>query len=215
MKPNVVIIDYGVGNLLSVKRAVEYLGSSATVTSDPEIILSASHVILPGVGAFPAGMKKLKLAGLDSVVKEVTSKGSELLAICLGMQLIMQESDEYGKTKGLGLLDGRVVEIPNISTDGEELKVPHIGWNSLQPTTNNSRWERSLLSESRVGDFVYFVHSFMVKPSDDTIRLADTIYGGHEISAVISKDNITGCQFHPEKSGQNGLKILNAFLTKI
>ena len=214
MLPNVVIIDYGLGNLLSVKRAIEHLGATATVTSDPEIILSATHVILPGVGAFPTGMNKLKSSGLDIVVKEVAFKGSQLLTICLGMQLIMQESNEFGKTLGLGLLDGRVEEIPKFSTDGDEIKVPHIGWNSLQPNIRDSEWEKSPLSDLQAGDFVYFVHSYMVHPLDERIRLAHSIYGGHKIVAVISKDNITGCQFHPEKSGPNGLKILNTFITK-
>ncbi len=214
MLPNVVIIDYGLGNLLSVKRAIEHLGATATVTSDPEIILSATHVILPGVGAFPTGMNKLKSSGLDIVVKEVAFKGSQLLAICLGMQLIMQESNEFGKTLGLGLLDGRVEEIPKFSTAGDEIKVPHIGWNSLQPNIRVSEWEKSPLSDIQPGDFVYFVHSYMVNPLDDNIRIAQTIYGGHQIAAVISKDNITGCQFHPEKSGKNGLRILNNFITK-
>jgi glutamine amidotransferase len=213
MKSEVSIIDYGVGNLLSVQRAFQYCGVEATITSDPKIITSASHVVFPGVGAFPTAMKKLELKGLDVVVKEVVSKGTALLAICLGMQLLMEESDEFGLNLGLGLIRGRVESIPKRSISDSEINVPHIGWNSLQIPTGSKNWDDTILGDNQNGDFVYFVHSFMVKTQDPTNRIAETNYGGHKIAAVISKDNIVGCQFHPEKSGETGLKILKKFIS--
>jgi len=213
MKLEISIIDYGVGNLLSVQRAFEHLGAKATITSDPLRILSTSHVVFPGVGAFPAAMKRLKLNGLDHVVREVASKGTALLGICLGMQLLMDESDEFGTNLGLGLIKGRVVAIPKQTIKGEELNVPHIGWNSLKSTRDRSNWKGTILEQNQNGDDVYFVHSFMVEPADKDVTIAETTYGGHKITATILKDNITGCQFHPEKSGEIGLKILKSFIS--
>ncbi len=213
MKSNVCIVDYGVGNLLSVQRALEHLGAKAFISSDPKMITSASHVVFPGVGAFPAAMKKLKQTALDDVVREVASKGTALLAICLGMQLLMDESDEFGTNLGLGIINGRVEAIPKRTINGEELNVPHIGWNSLKAPEDRSTWNDTILKQNQNGDFVYFVHSFMVEPADKRIRIAETTYGGHKITATILKDNITGCQFHPEKSGALGLKILETFIS--
>jgi glutamine amidotransferase len=213
MVPDIAVIDYGVGNLLSVKRAFEYLGAKVKISSDPDVILAATHVVLPGVGAFPNAIKKLETNGLDLVVKEVASSGTALLAICLGMQLLMQESDEFGLTAGLALVPGRVEAIPEFSISGEDLKVPHIGWNALRPESETENWKETILQEVNIGDFVYFVHSFMVKPTHSSNILAEALHGGHKIAAVISKDNIVGCQFHPEKSGENGLKILRRFIS--
>ena len=213
MVPDIAVLDYGVGNLLSVKRAFEYLGAEVKISSDPDVILAATHVVLPGVGAFPNAMKKLQINNLDLVVKEVAANGTAVLAICLGMQLLMQESDEFGLTAGLGLLPGRVEAIPNFSVSGEDLKVPHIGWNALRLQSENKNWNETILKEVKSGDFVYFVHSFMVKPTNSSHLLAEAVHGGHKIAAVISKDNIVGCQFHPEKSGENGLRILRRFIS--
>jgi glutamine amidotransferase len=208
----VTVIDYGVGNLLSVSRALEHCGAKVTVTADPKSILSAGRVVLPGVGAFADGMAALQAKRLDIVVREVASKGTTLLGICLGMQLLFDQSEEFGSTDGLGLIPGRVVHIPPITVTGELQKIPHIGWNELVLPDENSSWQCDLLTDITPGEAVYFVHSFMAVPASNSNRLADCIYGGIHISAGVQKDNVVGCQFHPEKSGKTGLQILSNFL---
>jgi glutamine amidotransferase len=155
-------------------------------------------------------MRALIELGLDTAIKEVVNNGVPLLGICLGMQLLLDESEEFGLTKGLGVISGKVVPIPNKSVDGESQKIPHIGWNSLVNSGEN--WQKTILHETRAGDAAYFVHSFMASPDKSEDRLADALYGGHKISAVIAKGNTTGCQFHPEKCGEVGLKILRNFI---
>lgn len=209
--PEVIVIDYGVGNLLSVRRGLEYCGATVNLTRDPDVILAGQHVVLPGVGAFGNAMQALHELKLVTVIQEVASRGIPFLGICLGMQLLLNESEEFGTTAGLGFIPGQVKAIPNQSTTGEALKIPHIGWNSIEPSGQSS-WEGTLLVSNQPGDAMYFVHSFMACPSDSRHRLADCIYGGHRIPAVISKDNVAGCQFHPEKSGELGLEILRRFL---
>jgi glutamine amidotransferase len=210
--PEITIIDYGVGNLLSVQRGLEYCGAKVTLTSDPEIILSSKRVVLPGVGAFPNAMKALKDLNLIPVIQELDKLNTPLLAICLGMQLLMEQSDEFGVTSGLGLIPGRVEAVPAKTKGGDFQKIPHIGWSALKPSAENQNWSNSLLQDIAKGDAVYFVHSFMAQPIDKANQLAHAMYGGHRISAVISKNRIIGCQFHPEKSGEVGLKILRRFL---
>jgi glutamine amidotransferase len=210
--PNVTIIDYGVGNLLSVQRGFEYFGASVELTSDPEKILSAQRVVLPGVGAFPKAMQALKSLNLDTVIQELSNKGTPLLAICLGMQLLLEGSDEFGQTAGLSLISGRVVAVPNKTIEGTIHKIPNVGWSSLNVSSPRSSWENTLLQDNKPGDAAYFVHSFMSQPSDQKNQIAHIVYGGHKVSAVIGRDRITGCQFHPEKSGLVGLKILERFI---
>ena len=209
---NVTVIDYGVGNILSVLRGFEYFGATVELTSDPEKILSAQRVVLPGVGAFPKAMEALTSLNLVKVIQELANKGTPLLAICLGMQLLLEESDEFGKTAGLGLIPGRVVAVPNTTIDGVVQKIPNVGWSSLNVSNLRGSWENTLLQDNQPGDAAYFVHSFMSLPSDQKNQIAYTNYGGHKISAVINRDKITGCQFHPEKSGLVGLKILGRFI---
>ena len=209
----VVVVDYGMGNLLSVRRGLEHCGAKVMVTSDPDIILSAPKVVLPGVGAFANGMAQLRSLGLDTVVREVATKGRFLLGICLGMQMLLDESEEFGTTEGLGIISGRVVSIPSVSTNGFPQKIPHIGWNSLVLSKGIESWEGGLLEEVIPGEAVYFVHSFMAVPSKPNHRIANCLYGGIAVPATIGRDNIYGCQFHPEKSGEVGLKILRKFLT--
>lgn len=209
---NVTVIDYGVGNILSVLRGFEYFGATVELTSDPEKILSAQRVVLPGVGAFPKAMEALTSLNLVKVIQELANKGTPLLAICLGMQLLLEESDEFGKTAGLGLIPGRVVAVPNTTIDGVVQKIPNVGWSSLNISNLRGSWENTLLQDNQPGDAAYFVHSFMSLPSDQKNQIAYTNYGGHKISAVINRDKITGCQFHPEKSGLVGLKILGRFI---
>lgn len=209
--PEITIIDYGLGNLLSVSRGFEHFGTRVTITSDPKVLIDSSRVVLPGVGAFPNAMALLEKHNLIEALKQYGKSGKPLLAICLGMQLLMDESEEFAPTAGLGLIPGRVVSIPSQDSLGEKIKVPHIGWSSLHPSHLEEKWSGTLLEDNDVGDPVYFVHSFQVLPEDPTNEIAYTKYGGHRISAVISKDNIVGCQFHPEKSGQLGLKIMRRF----
>jgi glutamine amidotransferase len=207
---DVTVIDYGVGNLLSVRHSLEHCGATVEVTSDRERILTSPRVILPGVGAFGDAMAELGRRGLDIVVREVVQRGHALLGICLGMQMLMEESDEFGIAAGLGLIPGRVVAVPQATVDGAPQKIPHIGWNELLPAGNGS-WDGTVLQSIRPGDSVYFVHSFMAAPPLE-YRIADCIYGGHRIAAVVGRDRVTGCQFHPEKSGDVGLRILKQFL---
>lgn len=212
MARSLTIVDYGVGNLLSVKRGFEHLGAKVKISSDADVIMSSNRVVLPGVGAFPNGMKALKSLGLDEIVRQVAYRDTKLLAICLGMQLLMDEGDEFEKTQGLGLIPGRVVAIPEYSTHGMRRKIPHIGWNKIMPSSIDQSWRGTLLGDNDPGDFVYFVHSFMVEPINKEHVIANTFYDGTKIPAVISYQNLTGCQFHPEKSGQIGLSIMEKFL---
>lgn len=194
------IIDYGVGNLFSLKSSLEAVGQEVFVSSDAQRLAGADRLILPGVGAFGDAADKLRQSGLDVFVKEAAAKGTPLMGICLGMQLLFEESEEYGCHQGLGLLKGRVV--PMRPEGG--LKIPHIGWNCLRKTG-----ESKLLSAVREGDFVYFVHSFHATGCEDSLA-AVTDYG-MTVTATVEKGNVMGCQFHPEKSGQVGLRILKTF----
>lgn len=208
--PKVTVIDYGVGNLFSVQRGLEQCGADVNVTADHAAILSAERVLLPGVGAFSNGMQSLQAQGLVDILREVAQKQTPLLGICLGMQLLLDASEEFGVTPGLGLISGRVVPVPGITVGGDTQKVPHIGWNALHPSADVS-WAGTLLSDTEPGAAVYFVHSFMAQTVDKSHCLAACDYGGHAVAAVIAAGNVVGCQFHPEKSGRIGLGILQAF----
>lgn len=209
--PEVVVIDYGVGNLLSVQRGFERCGARVILTADPKKILSAKRVVLPGVGAFANAMMALNNLGMVEVIRELSDRKTPLLGICLGMQLLLEESDEFGTTEGLGLIPGRVIAVPDLTLSGGVQKIPHIGWSALQPSNGNADWQNTLLKDNHQGDAAYFVHGFMANPQKASHRIADCLYGGHKISAMIGRDHIVGCQFHPEKSGEVGLKILRRF----
>lgn len=211
--PDVVVVDYGMGNLFSVRRGLEHCGASVSVSSDPIVIRAAPRVLLPGVGAFANGMAELQRHGLDREVTEVAARGVPLLGICLGMQMLFDSSEEFGVTPGLGLVPGRVVPIPSTNDDGSTQKIPHIGWNSLQRPDGRPDWDDTLLSGVRAGEAVYFVHSFMAEPADPADRLADCVYGRVSVSAAVGRGNVMGCQFHPEKSGEVGLRVLRRFLS--
>ena len=203
------IVDYGVGNLFSLRSSLEAIGETPCVTSDPEEIRRADRVILPGVGAFADAAKQLRDSGLDRVVKEIAAEGKPLMGVCLGMQLLFEKSMEYGEYEGLGLLPGTVRPIREIlrerGADPEEkLKIPQMGWNSLR-----FRKESPLFRYIREGDYVYFVHSYAATDCGDAL-LADTEYGT-DLTACAGRGHVMGCQFHPEKSGQVGLNILRAF----
>ena len=210
----VVVIDYGMGNLLSVRRGLEHCGATVIVTADHNAILSAPRVVLPGVGAFADGMAGLRREGLDTIVRDVAARGVPLLGICLGMQMLLDESEEFGSTAGLGLIPGRVIAIPATTADGMPQKIPHIGWNALIVSPRRKNWEGTLLQNVKPGEAAYFVHSFMANPADHNHRVADCLYGGQPVAAAIQRDNVLGCQFHPEKSGEVGLKILRQFLVQ-
>lgn len=210
-KPRITVIDYGLGNLLSVQRGLEHCGAEVLLTSDPEVVASAERAVLPGVGAFASAMQALMEYGLVPALQTLASKGTPLLGICLGMQLLLDESEEFGLTRGLGLIPGRVIPVPNKTAYGETQKIPHIGWNGLVLAESRRDWTDTLLQSNRPGEAAYFVHSFMAVPTNSQHRLADCFYGGQRIPAAVNRDRITGCQFHPEKSGEVGLKILRKF----
>ncbi len=198
----IAIIDYGVGNLFSLSSSFKSIGADTVITGDPEVIKKADKLILPGVGAFADAIEKLTTAGLDTLIKAEVQKGKPLMGICLGMQMLFEKSYEYGEYEGLGLLKGSVVPMKNSIPD--DLKIPHIGWNALR-----FKKESDLFKYIKDGDFVYFVHSYYADGCEDSL-IADTEYGKF-LTAAVQKDNIYGCQFHPEKSGDVGLKILKAF----
>jgi imidazole glycerol-phosphate synthase subunit HisH len=209
---DVAIVDYGVGNLLSVWRAIERCGGTPSLVDSPEGVLGAERLLLPGVGAFGDAMEALDQRGLVEPIREFASSGRPFLGICLGMELMLDSSEEFGHSEGLGLVPGRVVPIPAHGADRMPHKIPHIGWNELRPTPSGGSWEGTLLAGIRPGDSVYFVHSFMAVPDDDGTRLADCDYDGVPIAAVLRDGAMSGCQFHPEKSGPIGLAILGGFV---
>jgi glutamine amidotransferase len=212
MKHSVTVVDYGMGNLLSVTRALEHCGADVKVTADPDIIRKSSRVVLPGVGAFGDGMSELRRQSLDEVMREVAALGTPLIGICLGMQMLLDESEEFDLTTGLGLISGRVEPVPATTADGYKQKIPHIGWNALALSSGRKSWKGTLLQEVKPGEEVYFVHSFMAIPYNPDHLIADCLYGGMRVTAAIGRDNIFGCQFHPEKSGEVGLKVLKRLL---
>ena len=198
----VAIIDYDAGNIKSVEKAVNALGYEAVVTRDRSSILNAEHVILPGVGAFGDAMKKLHSYGLVEVIREVAANRTPFLGICLGLQLMFESSEEAPGVEGLSLLKGRIVRFP----DTEDLKIPHIGWNSLK-YPNSGRLFAGIPEDS----YVYFVHSYYLQAGEPEIVKATTEYGAL-VHASVEKENVFACQFHPEKSSEVGMKILENFL---
>ena len=198
----IAIVDYGVGNLFSLESSLKRVGAETVVTSDRAVIERAEKIILPGVGAFADAAKKLKESGLGDVVKAQAALDKPVMGICLGMQILFEKSYEYGENEGLGLLKGNVV--PMKGYIDENLKIPHIGWNTLRFVRKNP-----LFKYLKNGDYVYFVHSYFVSGCQNSL-IADTEYG-KPLTAAVAKGNVYGCQFHPDKSGDVGLKILQAF----
>ncbi|WP_138756355.1 imidazole glycerol phosphate synthase subunit HisH [Paenibacillus sinopodophylli] len=196
----IAIIDYGMGNLYSVSKAVERLGYEAVITDDPQTITAADGAILPGVGAFGDAMENLRETKLDEVAKAYAASGKPMLGICLGMQLLFSESEEYGTHEGLNLLPGKVVRFAG------DYKIPHMGWNKL-----SFLQEQSPLFNGLTEGHVYFVHSFHAKPEQDSDLLATTDYY-QQVTAIVGRGNVYGMQFHPEKSGKLGMQLLGRFL---
>lgn len=207
--PTVTVIDYGIGNLLSVQRAFEHCGADVLLTASPKMIEQAELLVLPGVGAFADGMDGLKERGLIEPIRNYAKANRPFLGICLGMQMMLEIGEEFGRHEGLGLIPGKVALIPNSGCDGRPHKIPHIGWNALMPASD---WNDTILKGIEPGEAVYFVHSYTAVPLDSKYRLADCDYNGRVISAAIRFGNLYGCQFHPEKSGQIGLKIIDNFI---
>ena len=198
----IAIIDYDAGNIKSVEKALDYLGQDVVITGEPEKILKADKVILPGVGAFGDAMANLRRTGLDEVIRQAAGRGTPFLGICLGLQLLFERSDEAPGVEGLGILKGEILRIP----EKEGLKIPHMGWNSLH-LENNGRLFRGI----EEGAYVYFVHSYYLKAAEESIVKASTEYSVH-IHASVEKDNVFACQFHPEKSSDVGISILKNFV---
>jgi len=206
MSKKIAIIDYKLGNLLSVKHACDYIGLDSVITSDASYILNADALILPGVGAFGEGMNHINDLGLSSVIKEKVSEGIPLFGICLGLQMLFTESEEFGNFKGLDIIKGKILKFPK-NYKSNYLRVPQIGWNKIY-RQNEKLLNPSSLFGIKDATFMYFVHSFYAKPDNETEVLVNTNYCGFEYcSAVFNKKNVFATQFHPEKSGANGLMI--------
>lgn len=206
----VTVLDYGIGNLLNVVRALEHCGAAVQLVqrASPEV-LAAERLVLPGVGAFGDGMAELRRRGFDDQVRRFAATGRPFLGICVGLQMMFEVGEEMGEHQGLGLLAGRVQPVPATTVEGVPQRIPHIGWRPLEPCTD---WRGTLLAGVVPGERAYFVHSFAAVPADAAVRLADVAYGGHRLCAAVHRDNLWGCQFHPERSAHAGLAMLERFL---
>ena len=214
MKKMVTIVDYGIGNVLSVARAFEHCGAETILTDDNEKIVNADYLVLPGVGAFADGMNELKKRHLVETIHDFVKKERPFLGICLGMQMMMDYSEEFGHHEGLGLIKGAVKRIdPRQESDHvtERYKVPNVGWYEIYPPSGKT-WDDSILKDCRVGSSVYLVHSFAAEPIHLENLLAYYNYGNQKVCAAVEAGLIYGCQFHPEKSGGIGLRIISSFL---
>ena len=206
----VTVLDYGIGNLLNVLRALEHCGAAVRVTSKASgADLDSARLVLPGVGAFGDGMAELRARGFDDLARRFAATGRPFLGICVGLQMMFEASEEMGEHQGLGLLRGRIGAVPARATDGTAQRIPHIGWRPLQPA---APWPGTLLEGVAPGERAYFVHSFCAQPLDAGVRLADVDYGGHALCAAVHHENLHGCQFHPERSARAGLAMLERFL---
>jgi len=201
----IAVVDYGMGNLRSVVKGLEKVGVEAHVTADPAVVAAADGVVLPGVGAFGMAMEHLRAAGLDSVITAAIDAGKPFLGICLGLQLLFSESEEFGPVRGLGVIPGKVVRF---FLDGAPtgVKIPHMGWNGMQKATPTP-----VLDGIPEGEYVYFVHSYYVAPDDPSVIATTTEYGGFRFTSSVTRGNLFACQFHPEKSGAMGLQMLRNF----
>lgn len=213
MNADVAVVDYGLGNLFSVQKALEHCGASVAITDDPGVIAQAPRIVLPGVGAFKDGMSGLRERNLVEPLLTFARSGRPLLGICLGMQMLLSRSEEFGDHAGLGIIAGRVIAIPRTTIDGRTHRIPHIGWSELYACEGGQTWQNTMLESIVPGTAVYLVHSYTAWPDDPSQRLADCRYGGHLISAAIRAGNVYGSQFHPEKSGPAGLEVLRKFLS--
>lgn len=208
MSLKVVIIDYDIGNVRSILNAFERIGVLPILSRDKNEILNSDGVVLPGVGAFSHGMENLHKYLLVETIKEYVKSNKPLLGICLGMQMLLDESEEFGKTKGMGLIPGKVIKMP--TRDHQNEKLPHVSWNEIKQINNN--WDDTILKCISDKSDMYFVHSYIAVPNDDDHILSLTEFSDYEFCSSIKNRNIYGCQFHPEKSAKNGLKIIENFV---
>ncbi len=208
----VTVIDYGASNLLNVVRALKHCGAQTEVTNHAATIAKADKLILPGVGAFGDCSKALDTLGLSQPIKDYVASGKPFLGICVGMQVMFDVGEEFGTHKGLGIIPGKVVRIPDKSKDGKPHKIPHIGWDELLRPSHVASWDDTIFSAVHNAS-VYFVHSYMGVPDNAADRIAYVDYNCVEICAGVRRGNAYGCQFHPEKSGEAGLSILKGFMT--
>lgn len=204
----ITIIDYGCGNILNLVRALKFLGYETKITHEKEVIVSSSHVILPGVGSFKTAMQQIKKYDLKNTILEYANSKKPLLGICLGMQILLTKGNEFGSHEGLGLIEGEVIKISN--KKNSEIKIPHMGWNEIYPR-DKEQWKSKILRNIPEGKNFYFVHSYICSAKNPNSIIAVSNYCNIIIPAIISTDNIFGCQFHPEKSSNNGLGILKNF----
>ncbi|KUJ71620.1 imidazole glycerol phosphate synthase subunit HisH [Thiomicrospira sp. WB1] len=206
----VTIIDYGAGNLLNVQRAFEHCGAEVAIATTPEQIAAADRLVFPGVGAFPEAMQQLQAQNLVAAIQD-SAKDKPFLGICLGMQMMLTQGEEFETTPGLQLLPGLVKKLPETACDGSPMTIPHMGWARIQP--GPAGWADSLLQAVSQDNAFYFVHSYFADLAEASDQLASFDFGGHAITAAVQRDNLMGCQFHPEKSGELGLQIIDTFLT--
>lgn len=210
MAARVTVVDYEVGNLFSVCRALEHCGAEVILATDATAAARADRLVLPGVGAFGSCVEALRRRGLDAAVDTVVRAERPVLGICVGMQMLLDVGTEFGEHRGLGYIPGRVVRIPDEDSDGRRLKLPHINWAGIEPWGTGS-WDGTPLAPVPPGASVYFVHSYVAVPDDPAHRLAVYPYHGHAVTAAVRRGNITGVQFHPERSARHGLAILEQF----
>ena len=214
MFKKIAIIDYQMSNLFSVQHACEHLNIEAEITSDPKKIAQADGAILPGVGAFGDAMANLKKLGLDETIKKFINTGKPFMGVCLGMQLLMSSSEEFGLHQGLDIIKGNVKKFPAVNDQSEKIKIPQIGWNKIyQP--EDKKWQNTPLSKVKNNSYMYFVHSFCVFPSQAENVLSLTNYSGFEYCSSVINDNVFAVQFHPEKSGPDGIKIYQEWFKQI
>lgn len=208
---HICIVDYGVGNMHSAMKGLKRFSDDVLLTEDFVEIQQAAALVLPGQGSFAAGMEGLKVRGLLDEVKRAADKGKPILGICLGAQILLDRGHEFGEWDGLGIIPGDVVHFPPLS---EGTKIPHMGWNGIEPT-NPGAWEGTALEGIEPNAPMYFIHSYLLQPSDPSVILATTTYGGHRFASVVSRGNVLACQFHPEKSASCGLRIIENFVRGI
>ena len=209
----IIIVDYGLGNIFSIQRAINHLGADSQITDNHITIKNADRIILPGVGAFGDGMKELRKKKLDKLLVECAQTGKPILGICLGMQLLMESSEEFGCHEGLNIIPGRVVRFPDSVPNGEKYKIPHVGWSRIYPHISVQKWKNTILAGNTPGEYHYFVHSYRTVPKNEKNILAVTEYGKTKFCSVVRDKNVFGCQFHPELSGEAGLNIYKEFIS--
>jgi imidazole glycerol-phosphate synthase subunit HisH len=214
MSINITVVDYGSGNLFNIQRALVAIGANINISSSPEELKKADKIVLPGVGAFKTGISNLEKSGMIEALNEFKTSGKQILGICLGMQLLVTQSMENGRHKGLDFIPGSVNRFTPCATTENRFKIPQICWNTIEhpPLESKNTWDNTILGELKGGAYMYFLHSYYVQAKQEEHCLAITHYGNEMFHSAIQKDNVVGCQFHPERSGIQGLSILKSFV---